>query len=121
MDRHSRQRRLSEVGDAGQARIARACVDVPFEGLAGAVAVRYLAGAGVGALRVRSERLASEARALDPGVRVEVLTADVDAGEAVDVAPLVGGLRDPAARELGRGAYSALRALRAAIGVGPCP
>jgi hypothetical protein len=113
MDRHGRQSRLAGVGEEGQARIAQASVDVGLDGFAADVAARYLAGAGVQCVRVRSEGLAHGARALDRGVRVEV-EPGIENGpvEALD-------LEDPGALELARGALCALRALRAAVGGGP--
>jgi hypothetical protein len=111
MDRHARQSRLAEIGPAGQARIARARVDVGLDGLAGEIAARYLAGAGVGGVRVRTGAAAEGARAVDAGVAVEV-----DAGLAPSPEPAAAaGLRDPAARELLRGAMLALEALRGAL------
>jgi hypothetical protein len=110
MDRHARQSRLAGVGVEGQARIARASVDVDLGGFAADVAARYLAGAGVHCVRVRNEALARGARALDGGVRVEVEPRiDLAPAEALE-------LDDPSARELARGALCALRALRGAIG-----
>jgi len=114
MQRHGRQSALAEVGVAGQARIGEARVEVALEGLAGEVAVRYLASAGVGCLRLSDERLAVLARAVDPRARVEMASAlAVDPGGE----PL--GLRDPAARDLAVGAHRALRALRSALGMVP--
>jgi hypothetical protein len=107
--RHTRQARLAEVGARGQERIARACAEVPFEGFAGEVAARYLAGAGVGALRVREPWLAAAARAVDPAVNVEVAATVVPPG------PFDPGLRHEAARELARGARWALEVLRGAV------
>jgi hypothetical protein len=107
MDRHGRQAKLAEVGAAGQARIARAVVDVRLDGPAADVAARYLAGAGVAGVRVRDAKLAEGARALAPGVRVYVeptLAVDADGSDF--------GLRDPACRDLARGAHAALLALR---------
>jgi proline racemase len=110
MHRYGRQTKLVEVGAIGQARIARARVDVHADGLAGEVAARYLAGAGVGCVRVRTEHLASVARAVDPAVEVEVVPA-----LECDVQRTLDDFRDPAARAVAQGAYLALRALRAAI------
>jgi hypothetical protein len=105
-DRHRRQTRLAEVGVSGQLRLADARVDVRLEGLAAHVAVRYLAGAGVGQLQVRDESLAAVARAVDPGVGVGVDPGlPVEAGEAFD-------LRDPAARAVAAGAMAALGAVK---------
>jgi len=106
MDRHSRQARLAGVGAEGQARIARASVDVGLDGFAAEVAARYLAGAGVGCVRVRTGEAARVARATDERVRVEVEPGLGDAqGGAL-------ALRDPAALELARGSLCALRAIR---------
>jgi hypothetical protein len=112
MDRYGRQKRLAEIGPAGQERIGRAAVVVAGEGLAADVAVRYLAGAGVARLCVRDPALAARARAIAPGVTVEV---DPLLPPAADVDVAAFGLRDPAAREVARGAIAALRAIRAAI------
>jgi hypothetical protein len=121
MDRHARQAKLAEVGPAGQARIGRAVVSVPFGGWAADVAVRYLAGAGVAAVRVPDAQLAEGARALAPGLCVEVdpALAGADGGPGrSDARPAASVLRDPAARELLRGALAALEAIRGALGEG---
>ncbi|HEY4013671.1 MAG TPA: hypothetical protein VGM06_10050 [Polyangiaceae bacterium] len=109
MDRHARQARLAEVGAAGQARIARAVVDVGASGLAADVAVRYLAGAGAGRVNVRDAALGDVARGIDPGVRVEVEASIPEASTASF------DLRDPVAKAFAAGAVLALRALRGAI------
>lgn len=114
VDRYARQAKLAEVGAAGQGRIARTVVDVRLAGGAADVAVRYLAGAGVSVLRVRDEALAEKARAIAPAVVVEIdptLPQQSD-GDTFD-------LRDPVCREVASGASAALRALKAAIGLGP--
>jgi hypothetical protein len=109
-DRHRRQARLAEVGARGQERLAGARVEVRVEGLAAHVAVRYLAGAGVGELRVRDESLAAAARAVDPVVGVGVdVGLPVEPGEAFD-------LSDPAARAVAAGAMMALDAMKSALG-----
>jgi hypothetical protein len=127
VDRHDRQARLPGVGTVGQERISAAIVEVQSEGLAGEVAVRYLAGAGVGGLRVRDRALAAAAGSIDPAVRVAIDDAaarvETDTGDAsastgacsdpTDEA--FADLRDPAAREVARGAREALRALRAVL------
>jgi hypothetical protein len=110
MQRHGRQARLAEIGAEGQARIARAAVDLPIDGFAADVAVRYLAGAGVSRIRVRDGALAAAARAVDPAVVVEV-----DSRLGTEQDPGGVPLRDPAARELAKGAFWALRALRSAL------
>ncbi len=109
MDRHDRQARLAEVGFAGQARIAAATVVVGGRGLAAEVATRYLAGAGVGLLRVGDAALADVAASIDPAVRVEVGAGPRDPGRDAPE------LRDPTAREAARGAREALRALQSVL------
>jgi hypothetical protein len=112
LGRHDRQARLAEVGSAGQRRIGEATVAVHADGLAAEVATRYLAGAGVGRLRVRDRALAATAIAIDPAVRVEVdETATIATSEEEPSA----GFCDPSAREAARGAREALRALRAIV------
>jgi hypothetical protein len=110
MVRHERQIVLAEVGVAGQARIEATRVNVAVNGFAAQVAVRYLAGAGVGCLCVRDELLAQSARSVDPNARVEMAAALV-----ADSEPDPLSLRDPVARDLARGAHFALRVLRSAI------
>jgi hypothetical protein len=109
MDRHSRQARLATIGVEGQARIARAFVDVGLRGFGATVAVRYLAGAGVRGLRVPTSDLAAAAREVDGRVHVEV-DPSLPQSRPVEVP-----LSDPAARELAQGAIFALRALRSAL------
>ena len=70
IERYHRQMLLPEWGAAGQERIGAARVAVRGRGPAAAVAVRYLAGAGVGALLVEDEPCA-------PGPRI---TAQVEPG-----------------------------------------
>jgi hypothetical protein len=110
MDRHVRQARLLEVGVSGQERIGRADVTVPFVGLAGAVAARYLAGAGVGRLRLADDAVARHALATDASVRVDV---DVRSCEVAGPSPF--RLRDRVADDVARGAHAALVALRRAM------
>lgn len=69
--RHTRQVRLAEVGEEGQVRLARATVTVRGLAASGAIEARYLAGAGIGALRVREIAHAEAARAIDAAVRIE--------------------------------------------------
>jgi hypothetical protein len=114
MNRHGRQMRLAGVGPHGQAMIQRARIDVPLSGLAAEVAVRYLAGAGVGLLRVREPRLVEIAKAIDPFTVVEV-----DARIAASDPPGPFALVDSASREVARGAHFALTGLRAVLGVDP--
>lgn len=99
--------RLAEVGAAGQARIASALARVAGDGPAAVVAARYLAGAGVGRIVVRSDALAVAAARVDGAVRSEIdpLLPAETGDDAFD-------LRDPAARVVASGARSALRTLR---------
>ncbi len=108
LDRHTRQTRLTAVGAEGQARLAGASGEVRLDGFAADVAARYLAGAGIGCVRVRSEEAAGGARAIDANVRVEV---DPSLGVVVDAVDL----DDASARDLARGAMCALRTIRAAL------
>jgi len=80
------------VGEAGQARIARARVVVHSKGLAAEVAARYLAGAGVAEVRMGC----GEA----PGASVTL------------------PLDDPSARAVAQGAMEALEAIKAALAEG---
>jgi hypothetical protein len=113
MDRHARQSRLPEIGAAGQSRIAGADVTVRLDGFAGEVAARYLAGAGVGRLRVRDAAVAAAASAVDPGVKV-VLESSREEGIHPPAFAL-DEFRDPVARDLARGAHEALTLLRTAL------
>jgi len=109
MQRHGRQTKLAEVGFEGQARIAGAHVEVRADGLVGEVAVRYLAGAGVGRLRVANERLAQIAKGIDASI-------DVEANARVEAEPRRGfRLDDETAREVARGAEIALNALQSIL------
>jgi molybdopterin/thiamine biosynthesis adenylyltransferase len=110
MGRHDRQARLAEIGSAGQERIAAATVEIETEGLAAEVAIRYLAGAGVGRLRVRDPLLAAAALAVDPALHALVDTGTTTIATAADEASFE--FHDPSAREVARGAREALRALR---------
>jgi hypothetical protein len=109
--RHTRQVRLAEVGEAGQSRLAAAEVEVRSAGFAGEVEARYLAGAGVGALRVASEVHMAAARAMDASVRLELGSVSA----APELPPGLASL-EGAAREVAEGAYRALAGVRAALG-----
>jgi len=108
MDRHARQARLAGIGAEGQARLGRSSVDVRLDGFAADVAARYLVGAGVGSVRVRTEVLAAGARALDANAHVNVDPSLAGGTDPVD-------LDDPSARDLARGALCALAAIRAIL------
>ncbi len=112
------------MGEARQARLASASVDLPLDGAAAEIAARYLAGAGVGRLRVKDGRAGAAAGAVDPAVVIEVVpdlscrgpspsecTADLSAD--LDLA------LEPAVDDVARGALFALAALRDLLGVGP--
>jgi hypothetical protein len=109
MDRHSRQMRLADVGPEGQACFSRAVVDVPGSGLAAQVAARYLAGAGVGCVRVELPAVGAAARAVDASVRVEILPVFPSSCLSPEA------LQDPTTRALATGALLALEALKAAL------
>jgi hypothetical protein len=78
--------RVPDVGHEGQRAIAEATVTVPGNDLASEVALRYLAGAGVGTLVVASERLATLGRAIDKRlifhIDASLATAPIADGEA---------------------------------------
>lgn len=95
--RYTRQVRLAEVGEAGQARLLGARVGLRTTGVARSIERTYLSLAGV--------------------------TVDDDAptlGGSDGWASAVEGLavEDPAVREVATGALAALVAMRAALGVG---
>jgi hypothetical protein len=123
MHRHARQICLIEVGLAGQARLASACAEVRLGSFAGQVAALYLAGAGMGRIRVRDTALAGAVRALDSDARVEVIPELEPREDGTSAASPERGLHrveafdlvDPAARELAAGALEALRAIRTAL------
>jgi len=87
--RFTRQSRLAEVGEEGQARLLAAVVQVAGEGTRAAVESRYLTGAGVAVDRAKVATSAS-----DP--------------------PWLAALH-PAAREVAAGAHAALDVVRAVL------
>lgn len=106
--RHTRQVRLAEVGEEGQARLAAATADVVSAGFAGEVEARYLAAAGVGTLRVREGAHAEAARAMD----AETAIAQSSGCSAELAAPAAIDALDPAARDVAVGAWRALARVR---------
>jgi hypothetical protein len=103
--------RLAEVGEHGQVRIGSATAEVRLGGEAGEVAARYLAGAGIGRLRVIDPRVGEAAKAVDPDAQVEV------------VPELKGGTSDdlglcPEAADLARGSLAALDVLLGLLQLG---
>jgi|SRR5580658_4447879 hypothetical protein len=105
--RHSRQIRLAGVGEIGQRRIASARLALLADGFAGDVATRYLTGAGVGHLSLKSSLLAGSARAVDPTVHISV-----DPSLPVGPTHSAFALRYRGAIELAMGAHLALELLR---------
>jgi len=107
---YSRQTRLREVGEAGQAKLAASRVLIIGAGGLGCPVISYLAGAGVGTLGIvdgdhleasnlhrqvmysardigahKAELAARRVAELNPSVAVQVWTQPLDAGNAVDV------------------------------------
>jgi adenylyltransferase/sulfurtransferase len=107
---YSRQTRLREVGEAGQAKLAASRVLVIGAGGLGCPVISYLAGAGIGTLGIvdgdrldasnlhrqimydaqdigqfKAELASRRVAALNPTVQVQVWTQPLDAGNAVDV------------------------------------
>jgi hypothetical protein len=87
-------------------------IDVTSVGFAGEIEARYLAGAGVGALRVSDNGHAAAARAVDAEVRVEVARV----GSPSDV-PAPFAELDAPVREVAEGALRALAAVRAVLAI----
>jgi hypothetical protein len=106
-----RQHALREVGDAGELRLAAATAAVPLGGLAGRVAARYLAGAGVGTVHVIDAQAVASTRGAGTDAVVEI----AELGPSLPLRDL--GLRDVRARELAAGALLALRQVRLALGM----
>ena len=107
--RHSRQVRLAEVGEEGQARLEATTAFVEGDALAGIVEARYLAGAGVGKLATEHEAVGDAARAVDATVQVVEGRVRLGLGE-----PPAFGVRDPAALDVALGAWRALAHVRRA-------
>jgi hypothetical protein len=90
--RYARQIAVPGVGTSGQAAIARADVTVDGDDLAAEVCALYLAGAGVGTLRV-PPTLAERCRRLSSDVRVVTSSPPIDARDQVAVSIGAGGER----------------------------
>ena len=109
-ERYTRQTILSEIGAAGQERLARARVLVIGAGALGTPALYYLAAAGVGTLgiadddalelsnlhrqilyrtvdigRPKTDAVAERLAEFNPDIRIETHEVRVDAGNAVDI------------------------------------
>ncbi|MGO8993941.1 MAG: hypothetical protein ACLQVI_11470 [Polyangiaceae bacterium] len=109
--RHTRQVRLAEIGDEGQARIVATTAVVDGDGLAGTIEARYLAGAGVGKIATANQSIAEAARAVDSTVQI-VSPSPSRLGLGA-VPPF--GVRDPTALEVATGAWRALAHIRRAV------
>jgi hypothetical protein len=110
-ERHTRQVRLSDVGEEGQARLAATTAVIEDDGLPAAVEARYLAAAGVGRIATASEAIADAARAADGTIQI-VNDARVRLGPG---APPAFGIRDEAALGVALGAWRALAHVRRAV------
>jgi molybdopterin/thiamine biosynthesis adenylyltransferase len=91
IERYSRQIILPEIGGRGQERLLASVMVVAGSGALMATTARYLAGAGVGELRLasaESDRLGGELRALDPDLAVH--PGRIDATTTVVVAADLG-------------------------------
>ncbi len=97
---YTRQIRLADVGEAGQAKLCAAKVSLRSQGFARTIEQRYVVCAGMAEAE-------SELPTIDPS-RVD---------ELANVCGL--GLRHAAAREVAEGALHALAAIRTALGVAP--
>jgi hypothetical protein len=109
--RHTRQVRLAEIGDEGQARIVATTAVVDGEGLAGTIEARYLAGAGVGKIATGNQSIAEAARAVDSTVQIVPPSPN---RLGLGAAPPF-GVRDPTALEVATGAWRALAHIRRAV------
>ncbi len=112
--RFTRQSRLTEIGARGQAAIEASDVHLGHGGVAGAVAARYLAGAGVRRIHAHDAGAARAAASVDASA---VVTLDSD--RAAEPLPAAFLLEDPAARAVAEGAHDALVVLKAVLGIGP--
>jgi hypothetical protein len=96
--RFTRQIRLDEVGDDGQARLAAARPSLRGSGVSRLVEERYLAGAGV-----------------------TLVAPHADMEEATSSLPSWVSLLDPAARDVAAGAFSALTTIKRILERGRSP
>jgi hypothetical protein len=114
--RFTRQERLVEVGEEGQARIEAGRVSVSARGFEGWVEGRYLAGAGVAVLVVEDLGVGEGAVRLRSDVVIE---AKPPAGAARDAGLVDGdvdaGLANPVAGAYVAASRRSLRALRALL------
>jgi hypothetical protein len=111
LPRHSRQVRLPEIGEEGQARIAATTAVIVSGGLAGAVEARYLAGAGVARIATLDQAISDAALHVDPTLEiVPEARVRLGTGEPPDFE-----IKNDAAREVALGAWRALAHLRRAV------
>jgi hypothetical protein len=109
---------LAEVGPAGQARIAASTAIVKLDGVGAVVCARYLAGSGIGKLRLCDPRLAWTIRAAFPEQWMEVAFSDDLRETSLPPAPPL-DFHDPIACEVAQGANEALRVIRSIIDLAP--
>jgi hypothetical protein len=110
-ERHSRQARLFEVGEEGQARVGALSHTVRGEVLAALVEARYLAGAGVREIGVESDVVGAAAREIDASARTPLAASPAPPTEP----PAWAATLASPARDVAVGAHRALLALRRAI------
>lgn len=111
--RFTRQIRLAEVGEAGQARLAAARVQLGATGPAREIEERYLRAAGVGVTDADPAHMVAAPRGGTTGTRTPTLTGLRAVAESPDL-----GIRHASARAVADGAFAALLAMRTALGVG---
>jgi hypothetical protein len=115
--RYTRQARLAEVGEPGQAKLSEGEACIASVGVAAVVSARYAAGAGLGSLRVREPLALDAARSVDARMPV-VIDAGL-AAAASSLSPAWLAELDPGARDVAQGAYEALVAIRQRLGIVP--
>lgn len=101
-----RQKRLREIGEAGQARLFAGTAVVRGQGTRAEMALRYLVGAGIGRVRA-SGAWAALVQRLDAEIVFEPEDGDVDAPPAPE------WIEDAQVAEAWRGVAEALRQIRA--------
>lgn len=118
--RFSRQIRLPEIGEHGQARLSSSDVRPTASGFARVVESLYLAHAGVRVVEASDPAASTSPAGSDREGSatgcVATGTAVTAAGATADDDPLAGlGLRHAAAREIADGALRALRTIRGIV------
>ena len=107
-----RQRLVSEIGDAGQARIAAALGLVTEVGLAGEIEARSLAGAGFGCVRVSSHFAARAAKEVWPEVVLATDAPRIAGPSPAAIEPLRAENAHESVLAVARGAARALHQIR---------